>query len=290
MHYENHILEDKLLPFIFHYDTINITGGEEFNAFGNWHENPEFLYFVKGRGHVIYNDQHYSVCRGDMVVINSDCFHAVSSQKNLEYYCLIVDTDFFRSNGIPIDSLNYRQLIKNSDYIDFFEKLVFLYKDKTKNCAKIRAAILNFLIDIGDKHIETNVISDKFPECIKDSITFIKKHYSEELTIDDIVNYIGFSRAYFSRMFKKHTGVSIITYLNYIRCRQARVMLIKNELTVGQIAESCGFNNLSYFSKTYKSIMGILPSEELKKNSKSDSKLSVTSIQKHSPELKFYSF
>lgn len=263
MYYENHIHTDKLLPFIFHYDTIAVTG-REYNAFGNWHENPEFLYFVKGNGQVFCNEHNYKVNPGDMVVINSDCFHSVSSQNHLEYYCLIVDVDFFQINGIPIDSLNYNPLIKNSEYISFFKKLALLYKNKAKNCAKIRAEILNFLIDLTDNHIMTESINEKFPESIKDAINFIKKHYAEDVTIDNIVHKIGFSRAYFSRMFKKYTGMSLITYLNYIRCRQARIMLVYNDLTVGQIAESCGFNNLSYFSRTYKSVMGILPSDEVK--------------------------
>ena len=265
MNYENHMLENKQLPFIFHYDTIRMTEEREYNAFGNWHENPEFLYFTKGSGQVVNNRHNYAVGPGDMAVINSDCFHAVCSDRELEYYCLIVDTGFFRDNGIAIDTVVYENIIKDKKYAKFFKKLMILYTQKEGcYCAKIRAAVLEFLIDLTENHVETEVAGDNFPESIKDAVGFIKKNYSENITIDDIVRHAGFSRAYFSRMFKNNTGVSIITYLNYIRCSQARVLLVRDKLTAGQVSEMCGFNNYSYFSRTYKSIMGILPSEEMK--------------------------
>lgn len=271
MQYENHMLENELLPFIFHFDIIKIQEKGEFNAFGNWHENPEFLFYTKGRGNLLYNKHNYEVEAGDLAIINSDCFHAVSTDDEVEYFCLIVDAGFFRDNGIPIDSVTYEHLIKNSDMKSAFERIAFLYTEKPEYyCAKIRSEVLKLIIYLTENYMMSDSDKEEFPVSIKEAVTFIKTNYAEDITISDIVRQVGFSRAYFSRAFKKHTGVSVITYLNYIRCSQARTLLGTGKATVSQAAQVCGFKNFSYFSKTYKHLMGVLPSADMKSGGKSE--------------------
>ncbi|EOU2011906.1 helix-turn-helix domain-containing protein, partial [Clostridium perfringens] len=55
---------------------------------------------------------------------------------------------------------------------------------------------------------------------------------------------------------------TILDYINHIRCINARNLILYNGYTISESAYKSGFNNLSYFSKTYKKYMGLLPSEE----------------------------
>ena len=127
-----------------------------------------------------------------------------------------------------------------------------------------------------DGYLTDSDVTQNVPGRITDAIRYIKQNYNQSITVDEIVNHVGFSRAYFSREFKKHTGVSLITYLNYIRCSQARNMLGKGT-SINETAEACGFQNLSYFSKTYRKLMGVLPSADMKafKNGKDDNNTSM---------------
>lgn len=84
------------------------------------------------------------------------------------------------------------------------------------------------------------------------------------MTVEDILKKVGFSRAHFSREFKKYIGVSIIEYVNYVKCDRARMLMNKGN-SVSEAAVLCGFNNLSYFSKMYRKIIGNLPSNDLNK-------------------------
>lgn len=263
MQYENHMLENELLPFIFHYDIIS-DNVSEFNGFGNWHENPEFLYFTKGSGEVRCNDAVYHVQKGDLAVINSDCFHAVSSQDRIEYYCLIVDLEFFRSNGIPIDDISFLPIVRNAGCGKSFEALERLYKEHPELCfAKIRSEVLGLIIELAENCKTVKLEEKSSRDRVKDVVSYIKSNFKEHITIDDIVRHAGFSRGYLSRRFKKSTGVSLITYLNYVRCRHAKLLLGTGKVTVSAAALECGFVNLSYFAKTYRQLMGRLPSEEL---------------------------
>ena len=88
----------------------------------------------------------------------------------------------------------------------------------------------------------------------------------EKIKIEEILEESGFSRAYFSREFKKITGNSIVDYINFVRCSRTEELISTGDYIISEAAEMCGFSSMSYFSKTYKKFMGRLPSETVKKN------------------------
>jgi AraC-like DNA-binding protein len=58
------------------------------------------------------------------------------------------------------------------------------------------------------------------------------------------------------------TGKTLVEYINIVRCEHARELLSSGSFNVGESAEQCGFQDISYFSRIYKKYIGILPSEE----------------------------
>lgn len=93
-----------------------------------------------------------------------------------------------------------------------------------------------------------------------DTIVYINKHYGEEITVEDCSRRLYMSYSYFSRKFKEITGKSFKSYLTVTRVNHAEKALLTTEKPITQIAIECGFNNLAYFSATYKKIKGISPS------------------------------
>ena len=102
-------------------------------------------------------------------------------------------------------------------------------------------------------------------EMAKLSISYMKKNFREDITLDDIAGHIGFNKCYFCRVFKEVTGVTVITMLNTIRCEEAKHLLASTSYNISEVAERCGFSNTSYFTKIYKKITGCLPSYDIKK-------------------------
>ena len=93
----------------------------------------------------------------------------------------------------------------------------------------------------------------------------MRKNYKTQLTLEEIAEVAGMSPKYFCYFFKEMTQKTPINYLNAYRIECAARKLLTTDLSVTDIAYGCGFNDLSYFIKTFKSIKGITPNGLRKK-------------------------
>lgn len=98
-------------------------------------------------------------------------------------------------------------------------------------------------------------------EYIKKAITYVRDHYQEEIKVGDAAEYLGFSEAYFCRLFKKETGYTFGQYLINYRIHVAAGLLANFPMKVGDAAAQVGFADSNYFSMTFKKIMGLSPRE-----------------------------
>lgn len=127
------------------------------------------------------------------------------------------------------------------------------YEDLEKNLN----VILEDFFEIVNKDIQNNS-SEKVIEL---SIEYIKNNFSNDINVNDIANFFSISPAYFSRIFKKNTGIPPVAYLTKYRISKACELFKNTNFTVKEIAELCGYSDPFYFSKSFKSITGISPSE-----------------------------
>lgn len=268
MKYELHDLDKKRLPFIIRQDVIR----RDMKDFTHWHENIELLYFIDGEGRVVCNFASYSVKAGDIFVVNSENLHMVESDTIIKYYCIVIDNEFCAFNGIAADELKFMHIINNSELINKYKSIIESYNsNQDYREAKIKLSVLDLLvhllnfIDKPAEESETESDNDSEPQNlpnIKLAIKFIKENFSKKITVEDISEASGLSRAYFSRKFKSITGFTLVNYVNLVRCQHACRMLKTGKYKINEVAIECGFDNMSYFTKTYKRLMGVLPSEE----------------------------
>lgn len=261
--YEKHIVYDELMPFWFHKDTVTKGTAD----ISNWHHNIEILYFVEGSGEVICDMEVENVSVGDIFVVNSNSIHSVKTEDVVKYYCLIVDKKFCDSNGIECSKRAFVKKINNDNVTEKYKKIVDAFKTRTDFYkTRIRVSVLDLLVALAEDFSSENRNrdDDKQTEIIKHVIEYINDNFSEEITIDELSQFAGYSRAHLSRQFKKATGLSIVEYINYIRCTNAHTMLVGENKTVSEVALECGFSNMSYFSKIYKRVIGKLPSVDSK--------------------------
>lgn len=104
------------------------------------------------------------------------------------------------------------------------------------------------------------------------AIRYIQNHYSEPMQIDEIARYVGLNRSYLSTLFKKHTGLSPLKYLQTFRLTKAAHLLSMTTLSVASIAFSCGYQEPESFHKIFRKTTGLSPTEYRKREqAKTDS-------------------
>lgn len=96
---------------------------------------------------------------------------------------------------------------------------------------------------------------------IEKVFTYMRDSYDKDVNLAEVARLAGMSEVSFSRFIKKRTGKTFVESLNEIRLGHASRSLINTTNTISEIAYKCGFNNLSYFNRIFKSRNGCTPKE-----------------------------
>jgi AraC-like DNA-binding protein len=91
-------------------------------------------------------------------------------------------------------------------------------------------------------------------------LEFTMNHFQKEITLDTISQEAAMTKNAFCKYFKKRTNKTYVTFLNELRIEEASKLLkAEKELSITQIAESCGFQNISNFNRKFRHIKGKTP-------------------------------
>lgn len=259
--HENRLFLGKLLPFIFHRDTLNDT----WEMLAHWHENPEFLLCRSGKGRVLIASDWYAFSAGTLLCVPPGELHRVENNaaETLHYDCLIVDVSFCNENGLMDEQMHF-----TADANDPVATKLFCAAADACAAAvppldvlRIRVAVLQFLLYMAQHHAAApiGVKSDSASAEVKKVMLYVKNYYADPLTLAQAAEIAGFSLYYFSHEFKRVTGMSFLHYLNSVRIERATALL-QEGVGVTETCFRCGFKDLSYFSRTYKKLTGKAPS------------------------------
>lgn len=89
---------------------------------------------------------------------------------------------------------------------------------------------------------------------------YILKHLAKDLTLGEVAWHVGKGEEHLARVFKRETGKSVFDYVREARVSRAQTHLMDPTLSLTDIAEKCGFNSLSFFSRTFRQMTGMPPS------------------------------
>ena len=264
-YYEHHIAikQDKLCPFSIR-KLYNMK-----NARCNWHDNLELLLVIEGDGLIQYGKKTIKLFAGDIIIVNSGVMHGLYSKRGLGCYLIIIDENFCRENGINTASLYFKEQVRDRETEKLFltvAKIADEFKTSSELLcvARLRAAILNLLVDISSKYAEykSHEVEEhtRSEEYVKAVIEYLNENYCKPVSLDKLASFCGITKFHLSREFKRLTGQTILTYTNFLRCKKAE-MLLSDGKSVTEAALESGFGSLSYFSRTYKKLMHTSPSK-----------------------------
>ena len=89
---------------------------------------------------------------------------------------------------------------------------------------------------------------------------YIRNHFQEDLTVAKLARYVGLNRSYLTTVFQSVLQMSPQQFLMRFRMTRAAQLLRENNLSVGEVARSCGYPDPLTFSKAFKRTLGVTPS------------------------------
>ena len=96
---------------------------------------------------------------------------------------------------------------------------------------------------------------------LQQMLAFIRRHYSEPITLGDIAGAANISQSEAARCFKKNLDVTPFNYLILYRLEAAKAMLQSSETSITEIAMQCGFESVSYFDRVFRKYYWLTPKE-----------------------------
>lgn len=145
------------------------------------------------------------------------------------------------------------------------------FSGQVQSCADI-TAYRRFLLDESDAllkryHTSPMVLSSRMERAVQ----YIEENLAQPLTLNEVAALIHLNPEYFSRSFKKEVGSNFNNYVNEVRLRKAIQLVAQTDKKLFEIAEECGFQSFSYFSKRFKELYGVSP-YTLRSSSRDDSR------------------
>ena len=253
---------------------------EKYNIFvtAHWHDDIEIIYVTEGTLHISISNENYTGAAGDIFFINKGEMHEMyGKDTSLNYTAFVFDAAYL---SFTAEDSAQKQFISpiNSGKIRFFHKIssnpsaaAVLKRITGLNTEKpaaytlgTKAALLQFismLIDSGLYFAEKNATdTETKSEFLKKIISYINNNYADQIPLSEIAREFNMSPKYFCRFFKNSFNKTFIEYVNAVRIEHAMKLLADRDITITETALSCGFLNMSYFTRTFRKITGFTPS------------------------------
>lgn len=94
---------------------------------------------------------------------------------------------------------------------------------------------------------------------VRKALDYIDSRYSDDISLEDVVDYLNINKSYFCTLFKKETGKTFIEFLNQARIEKSKALLLEENSSILDIALSLGFSNQNYFSILFRKYTGVSP-------------------------------
>jgi AraC-like DNA-binding protein len=243
-----------------------------------WHYHPEIEICLtkKSIGKRYVGNKISDYEEGDLVMIGSLLPHGFTTTHQSEQIVLQLNRDF-----LGVDFLRKSELRRINELIDKAKTGLEFSGDTKQAATQMITSILetegfikllkllellNLLSNSTDyrticsKEYSASINIDQLNR-MKRVFDYIQHNFQQNITIVEAAELINLTESAFYKFIKKHTKKKFTQILNEYRANHASKLLIESELSIAEICYDSGYNNLSYFNRKFKEILGVKPSE-----------------------------
>ena len=256
----------------------------------HWHDELELLIVESGTARVSVNRTDYVVNQGEGFFINTGALHGV--WKAAEGPCYLRSVVFHpRLVGGSVDSILWQKYLEPLLSDPCRPCVPFGDREEWERAAvtAIQAAWQSYVSEAEGFEFEVRgqlsrlilLLTEHCPaiekkssekalrdgERIRVMLQYIQEHYGEELTLLQIAKSAAVSKNECLRCFRSTIGFTPIQYLKQVRIQKAAQLLTSTNRQISDIGAACGFQEMSYFAKTFRELKGCTPGVFRKINS-----------------------
>jgi len=251
---------------------------EEFSWRYHYHPEYEIVCVLSGSGSRHVGNHFSNYQNGDLVLLGPNLPHAgfgLNAYGPHEEIVIQIKEDVFSQSILSRPEMSdVSSLLENSKYGIFFtgatkekitKKLQRLIKLPPFEKYIEFISVLQVMATTNDFELMNPSIS--FSSLIKKNndrlqkvFTYVEQHFNEEIDIKDVASLVNLSVPSFCNYFKKLVHTTFTDFLNNYRIQKA-CLLLQHEKTIAETCFECGFNNVPYFNKVFKTITKKTPSE-----------------------------
>ncbi len=242
---------------------------------GGWREAPhshgflEIVFVVDGHGTVDIGGNEYGIRRGDILVYNAGLTHFEKSSIDDPLEVRFVAYDKLEITELPPDWLlppAYGFLFHSGDmygtFCSYFDMLIRECERRERFYAEIvqnvSRTLLMYLFRLVNQTENAARLLDS-SRTMDMALKYIDDNYNRNISLEELAQACHVNKYYLSHLFSRIQGVSIGKYILCRRIDEAKRLLLLGELSVGAVAEECGFDDASYFSRVFKKETGQTP-------------------------------
>ena len=227
----------------------------------HWHYEHELVSCLEGSAAVLLDGQQYRLEAGMCILCPAESPHSIAS--SLDGGVIVAQFDQSLCAGVAPFWLESPLF---EDRYGSYSCMDGMYREQESRLAfcseKINASMSLLLIEIfrNEPLVRRAAQNQKSIARYKDLLTVIDQSF-DHLSFRDAAAFMNMSDAYFSRFFKKVSGMTFSQYLNIVRVGRAiDILAVSPDITMASLMTECGFNTLRNFNRVFKSVTGYSPS------------------------------
>lgn len=247
-----------------------------------WQENPhqhefcEIIFITDGSGTVTANGIVHPVTKGDLVIYNPDLIHAEENSADAPMQVLFLALNSLKITDLPenyllppgLDIVFHSGRFYDT-FLSLFNRMISEFEHKDIFYAEISQNLaLTFVMYvfriINEQEKDSTPLLQNNAN-ISEALTYIHNNLHQELTLESIAKHCHLNKYYLSHLFSQYQGISLGKYVLQLRMKEAMHLLRETTLSVNDVADRVGFNDISYFCRTFKKETTLTPLQYRKK-------------------------
>lgn len=254
----------------------------------HWHKCLEVIAVETGWLEIEIERVTYTIVAGHIAVINPSQLHSCSRfDPSTTLYCLMVDMDIFRSRFVEsLEEQYIAPLIEGKilltpnveNHQEINELVRSCYDIFTRHAdayqLRLKALLFQLLYLLFTQCVQLRSIEPKRSpsslsrERVNVILEYVDAHYAERIKLDDLVEIVHINKYYICKIFQQYIGKTFLEYVNLVRIQKAVELLVSTNDSITAIAFATGFQDINYFSRMFKRVMGISPTDLRKRQQK----------------------